>query len=125
MKTLEKQEALLILLQIKTAYPNFNLDNDTKNLWTQFLMETDAETAAHNLRDHIKQSKFQPTIHEIVKPNEEVIFKRRKQLAIQQEKENEDRMRLAVPPPWKTLGITKSEYEDQIIAEMALGKGNE
>lgn len=78
-------------------------------------METDAETAAQNLKDHIKQSKFQPTIHEIVKPNDDIIFKRRKLQAIQQEKEDEERARIAVPPPWKTLGISQREYEDRLL----------
>lgn len=80
-------------------------------------METDAETATQNLKDHIKQSKFQPTIHEIVKPNEEIIFKRRKLHAMLQEKEDEERARIAVPPPWKTLGISQREYEDRLLLE--------
>lgn len=88
-------------------------------------MEADAEMSVQNLKDHIKGSKFAPTIHEIVRPNEDVLFERRKLLSIQQEKEDEERARMAVPPPWKRLGITQREFEEKLIAEGMLGDGSE
>ena len=105
----------MILLQIKLAYPSFEMTNDAITMWTQFLIETDAETATQNLKDHIRNSKYQPTIHEIVKDNDAVMFKRRKEQALLRERQDEERQRIAVAPPWITMGISQREYEDRLL----------
>lgn len=105
----------MILLQIKLAYPSFEMTNDAINMWTQFLLETDAEMAAQNLKEHIRGSKFPPTIHEIVKENDAVLFRRKKQQSKLQQRNDEERMRIAVAPPWVKLGISQREYEDRLL----------
>lgn len=121
-----EQEALKLLTLIKTSFPSFDLTEGVINLWTGFLTtHSDYENASTNLTEYILKERYAPTISDIVKTNENVAFKRRKQLSIQQDREDEERMRLAVPPPWKRLGITQKEFEEQLIAKMALGEGNE
>lgn len=120
-----EQDVKKLLSLIKTAFPSFEISENVITLWTNFIKGEDYETVTENFREYTLTNKFQPTIHDMVKPNENVLFRRRKQLSIQREKEDEERARLAVPPPWKRLGITQREFEEKLIAEGLLGDGSE
>lgn len=80
-------------------------------------MEADAEMAVQNLKDHIKSSKYPPTIHEIVKENEYIKAKRDKENT--QKRLQEERLMLAAssPPPWEREGLTQREWMARILAE--------
>lgn len=105
-----------MLLQIKTAYPNFNLSEDAVNLWTSFLVKADMEYAAQNLREHIELSDFPPTIHKIVKVNEHVKANREKERTRQMLQE-QDRLRLelSTTPPWEKEGLSQREWMARVI----------
>lgn len=88
-------------------------------------MRADAEMVLYNTDEYLQTEKFPPTISDLVKQNETVIFKRRKQLALQQQKEDAEREKLAVPPPWITQGITKEEYTQKIKEKYLLMENND
>lgn len=113
-----------MLLQIQTAFPSFDLNADAVKVWTSFLTEADAEMAAQNLRDHIKESRFAPTIHEIVKKNGSVQARRdieetRKML------DEQEKLRLQLPttPPWEKEGKDRIQWFNEQIARER-GKAN-
>lgn len=106
-----------MLLQIQTAYPNFDLNTDAVNLWTRFLMDADAEMAFENLNEHIKHNKFAPVIADIVKRNEHIHAKREKERSRLMIQEATEREKNRVQPPWVREGISREEYTKRIIAE--------
>lgn len=50
---------------IITAYPQVQLNNDIVNLWIEMLSDVPQSVALHNLKHHIKTSKWSPTIADI------------------------------------------------------------
>lgn len=53
---------------IKTAYPNFEVTEHALRFWHDFLKDVPNDRAEKNLRKHITESRFPPTISDIVKP---------------------------------------------------------
>lgn len=113
-----------MLLQIQAVFPNFDLNSDAVAIWTRFLMEADAEMAAQNLKEHIKESKFAPTIHEIVRRNEHIHVKREKERTRMMIQESERLMlETSTVTPWEKEGISHKDYLRRILGE-SRGKKN-
>lgn len=107
----------MILLQIQAVFPSFDLNSDAVRVWTSFLMEADAEMAAQNLKEHIKGSKFAPTIHDIVKPNEHILAERDKERTRTMLLEQQKLLEHIAPPPWEREGLTHREWLHRELAK--------
>lgn len=104
-----------MLLQIKTAYPSFDVNEAVLNMWNMFLLEADAEMAFQNLKDHVKTSPFVPTIHDIVKVNEDIRMKREKEATQRRLQEQQLMIEASTTPPWVKEGITQREWMARIL----------
>jgi hypothetical protein len=82
-------------------------------------MEADAEMAAQNLKEHIKGSKFAPTIHEIVKPNDHILAERDKERTRQMIEYHEQLMleTSTFLSPWEREGLTHREWLHRELAK--------
>ncbi|WP_199925747.1 replicative helicase loader/inhibitor [Paenibacillus bouchesdurhonensis] len=68
---MKQTETANFLAMIKTAYPFFEITEPGTRLWHMMLQDIDFKTAQVRLADHIRTSKFAPTISEIVQAPEE------------------------------------------------------
>lgn len=62
---MEKPEVRKLLEQIVGLYPNIKLSPDTANIWAECLGDISFTQARNNLIEHVKNSRFIPTIAEI------------------------------------------------------------
>lgn len=53
------------MLMIITAYPVVQMNDDIVDMWTKMLSDIPIELAVKNLEQHIKTSKYPPTIADI------------------------------------------------------------
>lgn len=60
-----KEETKELLTLIFTAYPNFEITKDRIDLWVDMLTDAVFDKAKANTEQHIKTSKYPPTIAEI------------------------------------------------------------
>lgn len=65
---MKQTETANFLAMIKTAYPFFEVTEAGVRLWHTMLSDLDYKTAQKRLANHIRSSKFAPTIAEIVNP---------------------------------------------------------
>ncbi|MGN7359972.1 replicative helicase loader/inhibitor [Paenibacillus sp. SAF-054] len=65
---MKQTETASFLAMIKTAYPFFEVTEPGVRLWHMMLANLDYKTAQSRLADHIRSSRFAPTISEIVNP---------------------------------------------------------
>lgn len=65
---MKQTETASFLAMIKTAYPFFEVTEPGVRLWHMMLEEIDFKTAQARLANHIRTSKFAPTISEILNP---------------------------------------------------------
>lgn len=68
---MKQTETANFLAMIKTAYPFFEITEPGTRLWHMMLQDIDSKTAQVRLANHIRTSKFPPTISEIVQAAEE------------------------------------------------------
>ena len=73
---MKQTETAILLKTIKTAYPYFEITKEVAGLWHEFMKDITMQQAQINLRDHIRSSKFAPTIADIVRhdPNQYVNY---------------------------------------------------
>lgn len=95
---MKQTETARFLAVVKTAYPHFEISNEVARLWHEFLEEIDYQTAQANLREHIKSSRFPPTIADIVR-NDPQQFVDHEQLKLETES------RLAEMEEWQQQAI--------------------
>lgn len=62
---MEKHEVKKLLEQITGLYPSVKLSTDTAAIWAECLADISYNQARHNLIEHVKSSKFTPTIADI------------------------------------------------------------
>lgn len=79
MISLEKAEAMKLLLRLSAAYPRFDLSGDVGKerieLWMDHLQKMPFEPAKTKINEHISSKPFPPTIAEIsVKQPEKISF---------------------------------------------------
>ncbi|PWW37352.1 MULTISPECIES: hypothetical protein [Paenibacillus] len=120
---MEKQDALKLFKKLASSYPSWKVDRDIAENWLEELLEADSESCWANAKEHIKESKFAPSIAEIVKPNARIAAEREKQRT-REMLDEQDRLRQTVPsdPPWKREGISKEEWMRRTIAEHKANK---
>lgn len=66
---MKKEEVKELLKTIKGAYPKFEINEKTLDVWSMVLDEQLQETVLENLKSHILKSKFEPSISELVDKN--------------------------------------------------------
>ncbi|MFK4167665.1 replicative helicase loader/inhibitor [Paenibacillus lautus] len=89
---MKQTETANFLAMIKTAYPFFEVTEAGVRLWHTMLIDLDYKTAQKRLANHIRSSKFAPTISEIVNP---APFEEKSFYELQREQEEADRLALA------------------------------
>ncbi|WP_370874777.1 replicative helicase loader/inhibitor [Paenibacillus tundrae] len=62
---MDNQQVLSILAVVVTAYPTVELTDEMATLWEQMLSDVTFESAQRSLKQHIKTSKWPPTIADI------------------------------------------------------------
>lgn len=98
---MKQTEIASFLSVIKTAYPFFEITVPVTRLWNQMLHDMDNEVAQNRLVEHIRTSKYAPTIADIVnqdKPQQsyyELLQTEERAYALELEEYNEQ----AVPMP--------------------------
>ncbi|MGG3307356.1 hypothetical protein ABER23_08005 [Paenibacillus lautus] len=116
---MEREDAKKLFRKLAASYPNWKVDKGIAEIWIEELEEADAEHAWANTKEHIRESKFAPTIADIVKPNARIDADREIERTRQYLKEQEEREKSTVPPPWVEEGIDKKVW---IKREMAKAK---
>ncbi|MYX21986.1 hypothetical protein GTY77_18250 [Streptomyces sp. SID8380] len=116
---LEREDAKKLFRKLAASYPNWKVDKGIAEIWIEELEEADAEHAWANTKEHIRESKFAPTIADIVKPNSNVMAQREIERTRQYLKKREERDKNAAPLPWEVEGIEKKTW---ILREMAKAK---
>ncbi|MDF2651407.1 MAG: hypothetical protein K0Q73_7212 [Paenibacillus sp.] len=64
---MNKAEVAKLFMIMTYSYPNFDYDETKVTIWYDFLKDYPFEHAQENLKNHINQSAFQPTIADIKK----------------------------------------------------------
>ncbi|MCG7385066.1 hypothetical protein [Paenibacillus sp. ACRRY] len=115
---MERQDALKLFKKLASSYPSWKVDRDIAENWLEELQEAESENCWANAKEHIRESKFAPSIAEIVKPNARIVADREIQRTRQMLDEQE-RLRKKVPAelPWKKEGLSKEEWMRKTIAE--------
>lgn len=116
---MEREDAKRLFKKIAASYPNWKVDRDIAEVWIDELVAADPEHAWANANEHIRESKFAPTIAEIVKPNSRIEANREIERTRQYLKEQEEHEKNIAPPPWVKEGIDKKVW---IKREMAKAK---
>lgn len=115
---MERQDALKLFKKLASSYPSWKVDRDIAENWLEELQEAESENCWANAKEHIRESKFAPSIAEIVKPNARIVADREIQRT-RQMLDEQDRLRKKVPAelPWKKEGLSKEEWMRKTIAE--------
>lgn len=89
---MNKSQVLSILETIAESYSNFDLTKKKAEVWSEFLSDMPYEKVKSKLHDHIRTSKFPPTIAEISaeeRPKNEFLEKARQwEEQVKEEKAN-------------------------------------
>ncbi|WP_433943496.1 hypothetical protein [Paenibacillus sp. SN-8-1] len=112
-----REEAVKAFKRLAASYPNWKVDKDIAEIWIEELQEADAEHVWANTKEHIKVSRFAPAISEIVRPNSDVLAEREKEETRKRIREQEEREKVIVPPPWEREGIDKKIWMQREIAK--------
>lgn len=104
-----------MLSLIKTAFQSFEISEQVIILWTSFLNGQDTEVVQENFKEYVKNNKFPPTIHDLIKPNEEVRARREKEETRLRLQENDRLLQTIAPPPWEREGLTQREWMARIL----------
>ncbi|WP_025720264.1 hypothetical protein [Paenibacillus sp. 1-18] len=114
---MEREDAKKLFKKLAASYPSWKVDRTIAENWLEELEPADADHCWANAREHIRESKFAPSIAEIIKPNARIeadreIERTRKML------EEQDRIRQSASsePPWKREGISREEWMRRTIA---------
>lgn len=120
---MEREDAKKLFKKIAASYPSWKVDRTVAENWLEELEQADAEHCWANAREHIRESKFAPSIAEVIKPNARIeadreIERTRKML------DEQDRIRQSASsePPWKREGISRDEWMRRTIAAHKEGK---
>jgi hypothetical protein len=92
---------LKLLALISSAYPMVELTDEQDRLWTEMLSDVPFERAQRNLREHIRSSRFPPTVADIVRhdPNQFVNYERLKEETALRFEQMDEWEQQAVPLP--------------------------
>ncbi|MFC5773711.1 replicative helicase loader/inhibitor [Ectobacillus antri] len=75
------QQVMSILKYIGAAYPNFEVTEDSMDVWMEMLQDSSFEGSLSRVKEHIRQHRFPPSIAEVIVKegrNNEVFDKFRK-----------------------------------------------
>lgn len=115
---MDREAAKRVFKKLAACYPNWKIDRDIAETWIDELEAADGEHVEANARDYIRESKFPPSIAEIVKPNERILAERQKAETQKLINEQIEREKLPpVDPPWVREGIGREEWMRRKIAE--------
>jgi hypothetical protein len=64
------QDAISLIEAITVFYQNFSITEAKVKEWALILQEYDAPSVSQRLRDHVRTSKFPPTIADLLPPQE-------------------------------------------------------
>ncbi|MFD2752418.1 hypothetical protein ACFSUM_18695 [Virgibacillus siamensis] len=115
---MDREEAKKIFKKLAASYPSWKVDKEIAENWIEELEEADPEHAWANVKQHIRESKYAPSLSEIIQKNPEVNAER--------EKERTRKM-LDAPvkrngiPPWVKEGMERQEWWEKFIAERKKG----
>jgi hypothetical protein len=120
---MERQDAIKLFKKLASSYPSWKVDRDIAENWLEELEQAESESCWANAKEHIRESRFPPTIAEIVKPNARIAAEREKQRT-RAMLDEQDRLRSEVPsvPPWHREGISKEDWMRQTIAKHKASK---
>lgn len=108
---MEREDAKKLFKKLAASYPNWKVDREIAENWIEELETADPEHAWMNAREHIRESRFAPSIAEIVKPHPEIEAKREKERTRKYIDEQEEREKAkAADPPWVKEGIDKMTW---------------
>lgn len=68
---MEAKQVLELLKFIKGAYNRFDINEEMPRVWNEFLKEEPFEMAMQRLKRHIKYSKYEPTISDLLPSKDE------------------------------------------------------
>lgn len=68
---MELAQVVELLEEIKGAYPKFEIYKTTPRVWQKYLSEHSVESTYWRLERHIKESRFEPTIHDLLPTKED------------------------------------------------------
>ncbi|GIO63547.1 hypothetical protein [Paenibacillus cineris] len=114
---MEREDAKKLFGKLAASYPNWKVDRDIAQNWIEELETADSEHAWANAKEHIRSSRFAPSIAEIVRANPEIEAEREKERTRQHLREMEERERNAVDPPWIRQGIDRKVWFDNVLKE--------
>lgn len=62
---MKKTEVLIIMRAIQNYYPNFKITEEKRDFWAKAMQGMDASLVEKKLLQHVKESRFTPTIADI------------------------------------------------------------
>lgn len=115
---MDREEAKKVFKKLAASYPNWKVDRDIAENWIEELEQADREHVIANMKEYIRESKYPPSLSEIIKPNHRIEAEReieKTRAFIEQQKERDKAP--PVPPPWVREGLTKEDWMRKVIAE--------
>lgn len=68
---MDLKQVLEVLKYVKGAYNRFEINEEMPKVYFDFLKDQEFERVMHRLKEHIKKSKFEPTITDLLPPRED------------------------------------------------------
>lgn len=79
---MEANQVLDVLKFIKGAYSRFEINEEMPRVWYEFLKDEKYETVIARLKKHISNSKFEPSIHDLVTQGDPELEYRKREIAL-------------------------------------------
>jgi hypothetical protein len=71
MQNVDLKQVLEVLKYVKGAYNRFEINEEMPKVYFDFLKGEEFEKVMHRLKEHIKKSKFEPTISDLLPKRKE------------------------------------------------------
>lgn len=115
---MKREEAVKLVKRLAAAYPSWKPDRDTADIWAEEFMEIEDERVTVNMKEWLRRGeKFMPSLAEMIAPHPDIEAEKATARTNALLKEQEERSRNAVPPPWtKEPGMTREEWMRKHIA---------
>ncbi|MFS8215645.1 hypothetical protein [Paenibacillus sp. S29] len=115
---MDREEAKKIFKKLAASYPSWKVDKDIAESWIEELETADAENCWANVSEHIRTSKFAPSLAEIIRPNERIEAKREIERTREMiRRQDEERKDIPKDPPWVREGISRQAWMQRLLAE--------
>lgn len=114
---MKREDAKELFRKLAASYPNWKVNQGIAENWLEELEQSDAEHCWANAKEHIRESKFPPSVAEIVRKNERIMAEREiektREMIRKEDGERESAPRLT---PWQREGISREEWMKKTIA---------